>query len=179
MEDRAIMRRKVVHFIPYMHVRFFLSNLQDRALLRSKIFITMATTCPLYRARSCIMVILRAEFDATVRLREKIALVSQENKKKTKQNKLNCCSEQLFGVLDCRCLACVQTSPPFSGKNRERRRRLLSRFFPEGGGDVCTQASRCSSWQRGMKGTTQASGAVSTSAGTCWHNFYKQDSGTW
>ena len=36
------------------------------------------------------MVILRAEFDATVRLREKIALVSQENKKKnkTKQAKL-------------------------------------------------------------------------------------------
>ena len=34
-------------------------------------------------------------------------------------------------------LACVQTSPPPSGKNRERRRR----FFPEGGGDVFTQAS--------------------------------------
>ena len=46
-----------------------------------------------------------------------------------------------------------------------------TRFVPEGGGDVCTQASRCSSWQRGMKGTTQASGDVSTSAGTCWHNF--------
>ena len=28
-------------------------------------------------------------------------------------------------------------------KNRERRRRLLSRFFPEGGGDVCTQATKC------------------------------------
>ena len=90
MEDHAIMHGKVVHFIPYMHVRFFLSNLQDRALLRSKSFISMATTCPLYRARSCITFILRADFDATVRLREVIALASQENKKqnKTKQAKL-------------------------------------------------------------------------------------------
>ena len=40
-------------------------------------------------------------------------------------------------------LACVQTSHPPSGKNRERRRRLLFRFFPEGGGDVCTQATKC------------------------------------
>ena len=109
-----------------IHVRFFLSNLQDQALLRSKSFITMATTCPLYRARSCITVILRAEFDATLRLREVIALASQENKNK-KQNKLNCCSEQLFGVWDCRCLACVQTSPPSSGTNRERRRDLFLR----------------------------------------------------
>lgn len=150
------MHGKVVHFITYMFV--FSCQICKFAF-------------PLYRARSCITVILRADFDATVRLREVIALESQENRK---QNKLNCCSEQLYGVLDCRCLACVQTSPASSGKNRERRR-----FFLDGGGDVCTQTNRCLSWQWGMKGTTQASGADSTSAGTCWHNVYKQDSSTW
>ena len=66
---------KVVHFIPYM-------------------FVFSCQICkfsfPLYRARSCITVILRAEFDATVRLREVIPLASQENNnnKKTKQAKL-------------------------------------------------------------------------------------------
>ena len=37
-------------------------------------------------------------------------------------------------------IVCVQTSPPPSGKNRERG--PLSRFLPEGGGEVCTQANR-------------------------------------
>ena len=122
MEDHAIMHREVIHFMPYMFV--FSCQICKFAF-------------PLYRARSCITVILRADFDATVRLREVIALESQENRK---QNKLNCCSEQLCGVLDC----------------------------------------RCSSWQLfGMKGTTQASWADSTSAVACWHNFYRQDSATW
>ena len=88
MEDHAIMHGKVIHFMPYM----FVFSWQ-----------ICKFSFPLYRARSCITVILRAEFDATVRLREVIALASQENNNKKKQNKLNCCSEQLYGVLDCRC----------------------------------------------------------------------------
>ena len=77
MEDHAIMQRKVIHFMPYMFV--FSCQICEFAF-------------PLYRARSCITVtfFLRADFDANVRLREVIALASQENNnnKKTKQAKL-------------------------------------------------------------------------------------------
>ena len=81
MEDHAIMQRKVIHFMPYMFV--FSCQICEFAF-------------PLYRARSCITVtfFLRADFDANVRLREVIALESQENKKqnKTKQAKLLQCT---------------------------------------------------------------------------------------
>ena len=69
MEDHAIMHGKVIHFMPYM----FVFSWQ-----------ICKFSFPLYRARSCITVILRADFDATVRLREVIALESQENKKQNK-----------------------------------------------------------------------------------------------
>ena len=142
-----------------IHVRFFLSNLQ--------ICVPSLSCKELYHGHL-------ASWLWRDRVSKRGNRLGESRKQKTKQNKLNCCSAQLYGVLDSRCLACVQTSPASSGKNRERRR-----FFPEGGGDVCTQTNRCLSLQWGMKGTTQASGADSTSAGTCWHNVYKQDSGTW
>ena len=71
-------------YISYHTCSFFPVKFAGRDLLNSKSFISMATTCLLYCARSCITVILRAEFDATVRLREVIALESQENKKQNK-----------------------------------------------------------------------------------------------
>ena len=71
-------------YISYHTCSFFPVKFAGRVLLNSKSFISMATTCLLYCARSCITVILRAEFDATVRLREVIALESQENKKQNK-----------------------------------------------------------------------------------------------
>ena len=76
-----------------------------------------------------------------------------------KGNLQNKCQKIRFHLV-CLSLACVQTSPPPLGKNRERG--PVSRFFPEGGGDVCTQASlshrgqvlgfgRAKKWNEGQK----------------------------
>ena len=53
-------------------------------------------------------------------------------------------------------VACVQTSPPPSGKNRERG-RFFSRFFPEGGGDVHRL------WMQAMDAVNMKISAQSTS----------------
>ena len=167
------MHGKVVHFIPYMFV--FSCQICRTGFVEFQKFYFHGTDVSsllckeLYHGHLASWVRRDRASKRGNRLGE-----SRKQQQQKKKNKLNCCSEQLYGVLDCRCLACVQTSPASSGKNRERRR-----FFLDGGGDVCTQTNRCLSWQWGMKGTTQASGADSTSAGTCWHNVYKQDSSTW
>ena len=117
-DGRSCNNARESHTFHAIHVRFFLSNLQ--------IFISSLSCKELYHGHLASWVRRDRASKRGNRLGE-----SRKQQQKN-QNKLNCCSEQLYGVLDC----------------------------------------RCSSWQLlGMKGTTQASGAVSTSAGTCWHNF--------
>ena len=124
-DGRSCNNARESHTFHAIHVRFFLSNLQ--------IFISSLSCKELYHGHL-------ASWVRRHRASKRGNRLGESRKQKTKQNKLNCCNEQLYGVLDC----------------------------------------RCSSWQLlGMKGTTQASGADNTSAGACWHNFYKQDSATW
>ena len=160
------MHRKVIHFMPYMFV-FSCQICRTGLCWDPKVLFPWQP-----RVLSIVQgAVSRSSCELTCRDRasKRGNRLGESRKKKTKQAKLLQWTTlwrfrlQVFSLC---------TDVPSFLRRKEKIGRGDVRFFPEGGGDVCTQGSRCSSWQLlGMKGTAQASGAVSTSAGTCWHNF--------